>query len=132
MTIEANDAGVGFLVQVDGLTIYHAGDHAGWLEGEKEGYTKEIDYLAEHVDKVDFAFLNITGCHCRDEVALKASIEYALQRLQPTYFIPTHAIDREHLYRKFAEEAQEEGWTTQVLYPENRGDHFQLRNGKVI
>jgi L-ascorbate metabolism protein UlaG (beta-lactamase superfamily) len=132
MTIEANDAGVGFLVQVDGLNIYHAGDHAGWIEGEREGYTKEIDYLAEHVDKVDFAFLNITGCHCRDEVALKESIEYALQKLHPTYFIPTHALDREYLYREFAEGAEEEGWATQVIYPENRGDHFQLKNGKVI
>lgn len=32
-TIDANDAGVGFLVEVDGLKLYHAGDHAGWAEG---------------------------------------------------------------------------------------------------
>ena len=33
-TISSNDLGVGFLVTIDGVTLYHAGDHAGWREGE--------------------------------------------------------------------------------------------------
>jgi len=41
-TIESNDSGVGFLVEVDGITIYHAGDHANRLQDFSGPYCAEI------------------------------------------------------------------------------------------
>lgn len=130
-TIEANDAGVGFLVEVDGLTIYHAGDHAGWAEGEKEGYTREIDYLAGKVSHVDLAFLNITGCHAHDPEALAEGTVYTLKKLSPLVMIPTHAGGREYLYSEYAERAVKENWKVKVVSVENRGDSFQFRKGTI-
>lgn len=123
-TIDANDAGVGFLVEVDGLTIYHAGDHAGWREGEKDGFIAEIDYLAELVDGVDFAFVNITGCHVQDKDALYEGNRYTVQKLSPKVLIPTHGIHSEYKYREYAEEMAKDGFDLEVFAPMNKGDRF--------
>jgi len=130
-TIAANDSGVGFLVEVDGLVIYHAGDHAGWREGEKEGYTREIDFLAKRFKGVDLAFLNITGCHAHNPEALAAGTAYTLATLPAKVMIPTHAGGRENLYREYALKAAEEEWPVEVACPENRGDFFVFRKGHI-
>ena len=101
--VRANDAGAGFVVRVDGLTIYHAGDHAGWLPNKRDGYTSEIDYIADNIGSVDVVFANATGCHMRDTVALAEGTEYTLAKLEPKVMIPTHAINGEAYYAKFAE-----------------------------
>ena len=122
-TIEANDAGVGYLVEVDGLVLYHAGDHAGWLPNERDGYIREIDYLDERIDRLDVAFVNITGCHAHDPAALAEGNRYKIERLAPRVVVPTHAGDREHLYVEFAREAQVE-----TACPLCRGDVFHYRD----
>jgi L-ascorbate metabolism protein UlaG (beta-lactamase superfamily) len=123
-TIAANDAGVGFLVKVDGLTLFHAGDHAGWAEGEKQGYICEIDYLSGLTDGVDLAFLNVTGCHAHNPDALKEGLLYALNRVPPKVLIPTHGLDREFVYGETAAEVTEKGMTFPVACPKTRGDRF--------
>jgi L-ascorbate metabolism protein UlaG (beta-lactamase superfamily) len=130
-TLRANDSGVGLLLSVDGLSLYHAGDHAGWRDGEKRGFTDEIDYLAEHVNEPDFAFLNITGCHAHGPEPLWEGTAYTVDKLRPKVLIPTHAGDREYLYEEFAERAGQEGLDATVYCPENRGDSFLYRGGAV-
>jgi ankyrin repeat protein len=127
VTTRANDAGVGFLIKVDGLTIYHAGDHAGWRDGERDGFMKEIDFLAGQTDHVDFAFINITGCHAHDPSRLKAGNAYTLEKLNPVVTVPTHALDNEYKYTRFAEVAEARELPTKVIAPLNRGDRFQYR-----
>jgi len=124
MTIRANDAGVGFLVKVDGLTLYHAGDHAGWLDGEKEGYTREIDYLDDNVKDVDIAFLNVTGCHAHGEQPLWEGTCYTIDALSPRVVVPTHAWDREYIYQDYAERIYKEKTGIRIYCPENPGDRF--------
>ncbi|MEW5922699.1 MAG: ankyrin repeat domain-containing protein [Candidatus Zixiibacteriota bacterium] len=131
-TIQANDAGVGFLVDVDGLTMYHAGDHAGWLEGAKDGFTGEIDYLAEKVNNVDMAFLNITGCHVRDTVSLYEGTCYTLDKLKPTVFVPTHGYNREFVYGQAAQREDIKKYGPIVVSPECRGDCYHYRDGKIM
>lgn len=123
-TIAANDAGVGFLVEVDGLTLYHAGDHAGWADGERDGFFSEIDYLAPFVDELDVAFLNVTGCHAHDPERLMEGNIYTLSTLDPNVLIPTHAIGREYVYGEAAEEMAAAGVTTSVCLPDFRGDSY--------
>ena len=127
ITIQANDAGVGFLVKVDGVTLYHAGDHAGWAEGEKDGFTSEIDYLRERVREVDLAFVNITGCHAHGPEQLWEGNCYTIDWLKPTVVIPTHAIDREYQYNEFAERVKKEDLGVKVYCPENRGDSYHYK-----
>lgn len=130
-TIEANDAGVGFLVTVDGLTLYHAGDHAGWREGQRDGYTQEIDYLAERTDNLDLAFLNVTGCHTGDTTALFEAVMYTMDKLHPKCWFPTHGSDREYAYETFTAKVAGAGCTSTPACAENRGDWFVYRGGVV-
>jgi L-ascorbate metabolism protein UlaG (beta-lactamase superfamily) len=130
-TIAANDAGVGFFIEVDGITLYHAGDHAGWAEGEKQGYLDEIDYLANIASEIDLAFLNITGCHAHDPDALREGTYYTLEKLGPKAVVPTHASTREYRYFEAAERAAEDGITTAYACPKCRGDRFLYSEGKI-
>ncbi|UCC79760.1 MAG: ankyrin repeat domain-containing protein, partial [Candidatus Zixiibacteriota bacterium] len=101
-TIRANDAGQGFLVKVDGITIYHAGDHAGWRDNQREGFTSEIDFLVDKADEIDFAFVNVTGCHTGDTISLAEATFYTIEKLAPKVIVPTHGIDREYVYEEYA------------------------------
>ena len=130
-TISANDAGVGFLVEVDGLTLFHAGDHAGWADGERDGFFAEIDHLDTLVDGLDVAFLNVTGCHAHDPERLMEGNIYTLETLTPTVLVPTHASGREYVYRDVADDFAERGVTAAVCLPDYRGDNF-FYNGESI
>jgi ankyrin repeat protein len=130
-TIAANDAGVGYVVEVDGLTLYHAGDHAGWREGERDEYMAEIDYLAGLGKNIDMAFLNATGCHSHDTVALAEGTLYTLQKLRPAVWMPTHGSNQEHVYRQFIDKMDAAGAPSEGVCLENRGDLYFYRKDKL-
>jgi ankyrin repeat protein len=130
-TIAANDAGVGYLVNVDGLTIYHAGDHAGWAEGQRDGYMGEIDYLLGLTNNIDLAFLNATGCHSHDTTALAEGTLYTLNKLAPKIWIPTHGLNREYVYRSFIAKMDSVGGKVKAASIENRGDNFLYKISKM-
>jgi ankyrin repeat protein/L-ascorbate metabolism protein UlaG (beta-lactamase superfamily) len=130
-TIRSIDAGVGFIVKVDGLTIYHAGDHAGWGRTPKENFFNEIDYIAEHVDSLDLAFLNATGDHAIHPERLREGNHYTLEKLKPRVMVPTYGGEREYLYAEVAKDVKEAGFKVGVCCPENRGDCFFYRNGRI-
>ena len=131
-SIEANDAGQGFLVEVDGLNIYFAGDHAGWREGQKAGFTDEIDFLTDKVNDLDFAFVNVTGCHVRDTVALAEATFYTIDKLTPNVLVPTHGIDREYVYKEYADKIHARGYDLEVITPEHRGDKYIYKNKQIM
>ncbi len=131
-TIAANDAGVGYLIRVDGLTLYHAGDHAGWAPNRREGYIAEIDFLDEQVDELDLAFVNVTGCHTHDTAALAEGTWYTLEHLRPAAWFPTHAAGREYIYGQFAHKAQNHPYGERIACPENRGDKFLYKMGRIL
>ena len=88
-TIEANDAGVGFLVEVDGLTLFHAGDHANGRVDLKGTFPVEIDWLADEVlgkeKTIDVAFFGIRGCSLGDPVSVQEGVLYAAKKLAPPF-----------------------------------------------
>ena len=59
-TIESNDEGVGFVVEVDGITIFHAGDHANRRQDLSGSFKPEIDYLVGKELSLDIALLPIS------------------------------------------------------------------------
>jgi ankyrin repeat protein/L-ascorbate metabolism protein UlaG (beta-lactamase superfamily) len=130
-TIRANDAGVGYLVKVDGVTIYHAGDHAGWADGERDGYFAEIDHLATLTDSVDLAMINVTGCHAHDPERLREGAAYTVRTLGPNVVVPTHGHEREHVYRQAEREARQVGIANDYCCPECAGDHYLYSSATV-
>ncbi|MDH5744262.1 MAG: ankyrin repeat domain-containing protein [Candidatus Aminicenantes bacterium] len=130
-TIASTDAGVGFLVKVDGLTIFHAGDHACKQKDLKGPYTDEIDYLADKSNGVDLAFLPITGCGFRDPEAVKSGIFYALEKLKPDVMFPMHVLGFEYLYKEFANDTENETAKTEFACAENKGDYFLYTKEKI-
>ncbi len=131
-TLAANDAGVGFLVDVDGIQLYHAGDHAGWRDNQKDGYTSEIDYISQYTKNLDFAFVNVTGCHANGAVPLREGTVYMIDKLNPAVVFPTHAFRREYIYKMFGEHEEFAQYLPRYHSPRNCGDFFYYVDGKII
>ncbi|MDH4158450.1 MAG: ankyrin repeat domain-containing protein, partial [candidate division Zixibacteria bacterium] len=101
-TIRSTDRGVGFLVEVDGLVILHAGDHANGQVDLSGAYPVEIDYLAEKGLPVDLAFFGITGCSLGDPVSVARGVDYAIEKLTPKVLFPMHAGGEPFRYLEYA------------------------------
>lgn len=130
-TIHSTDAGVGMVVEVDGLTIFHAGDHANGKIGLMEEFTDEIVFLSDKGLRPDICFLGIRGCSLGSPEEVKEGVQYTLKTLAPRVFIPMHAGVQGHIYREFIEEIQADFPSIQMVSPDNRGDHFTYKNGKI-
>ena len=130
-TIESNDTGVGFVVEVDGLVIFHAGDHANRERDFSGPYRAEIDHLAAGGVKPDIAFMPISGCGFGDQEAVKMGVHYALETLTPRVFIPMHAGRSSYRYHEFIGDCKDKFTNVQMEAPLNRGDHFRYRDGRI-
>lgn len=93
-TYRSTDEGVAFLVQIDGLAIYHAGDLNWWhWEGEPETYNikmaddykKQIDLLAG--ERIDLAFVPLDP---RQERQYDWGVKYLIERNNVPYVVPMH------------------------------------------
>jgi len=130
-TIESNDSGVGFLVEADGVVIYHAGDHANRQRDFSGPYLDEIEFIAEKGPDIDLAFMPISGCGFGDLEAVKLGVYRTLDMLSPKVMFPQHALNAEYRYREFAEEAADQNFETKILCADHKGDRFIYRNGAV-
>jgi L-ascorbate metabolism protein UlaG (beta-lactamase superfamily) len=131
-TIHSTDAGVGYLVEVDGLTIFHAGDHSNGEIGLHAEYTDEIDYLATTGVAIDLAFLPISGCSLGTPETVKEGVRYALEKLRPSAFFPQHNWNSEFRYREFEGELREAGFDLPVACADNCGDCFYYRDKSIM
>jgi ankyrin repeat protein/L-ascorbate metabolism protein UlaG (beta-lactamase superfamily) len=131
--IPANDSGEGFWVEVDGLTLFHAGDHACRTRDLSGNYTPEIQFLAARGVHPDIAFLPVSGCNFGDPVAVRIGTEYALETLQPKLFLPMHGgRDATTRYREFIDGCGDRFPHTRMQALCSAGDHFTYKNGKAI
>ena len=132
-TIKANDAGVGFAVQVDGLTIFHAGDHSNnTLETAGNDFYPEIDYLAERGIRPDIAFfLNMYGCGSTNPEAFQKGIFYAVDKLKIKSVLPQHGAYKEWVYGNLVEGVAKNKIDVRVGAAVNQGDRFVYRGGKL-
>ena len=89
--IRSSDAGEGFLVEVDGIVVYHPGDHVNKSAGIGEDFKSEIDYLASLKKEVDIAFFPVAGCGFPDLEVVKAGNFYVVEKLNPGINISMHA-----------------------------------------
>ena len=130
-TIESNDTGVGFVFEVDGVMIYHAGDHANRQRDLSGPYPAEIEWLKEKGMRPDIAFMPISGCGFGDQEAVKIGVHYALEKLNPRVFFPMHNGDYGKRYHEFIDECRADFRSVQMDAPHARGDHFHYSNGNL-
>jgi L-ascorbate metabolism protein UlaG (beta-lactamase superfamily) len=124
-TIKSDDTGQGFLLEVNGMKIFHPGDHAQFNADIKTEYQKEIDFMAERIHDVDIAFLPVTGCPSSwQKEEITDGFLYVLDKLNPAEVYPMHAYQREYLLKEFAQAVKEKKYENKVSCMQNRGDHF--------
>ncbi len=130
-TIPSTDAGVGMVIEVDGLTIFHAGDHTNGRNALMGEFSNEIDFLRDKGIKPDICFMGILGCSLGNPPQVRDGVIYALETLKPKVFIPMHAQTREKEYREFIDGIKGQFESVQMVAPGNRGDHFLYSKGKI-
>jgi len=132
-TIKANDAGVGFAVQVDGLTIFHAGDHSNnKLEMDGNDFFPEIDFLAQKGIRPDISFfLNMYGCGSTNPEAFQKGIFYAVDKLKIKSVFPMHGANKEWVYGNLVEGVAKNNIKVQVGAAVNQGDRFFFQKGML-
>jgi L-ascorbate metabolism protein UlaG (beta-lactamase superfamily) len=109
----STDIGISFLVKVDGLTIYHAGDLNWWhwkedsLEEQKLAgisFKQHIEKIKANEKHIDIAFFPVDP---RLEEFYYIGGEYFSKELQPKLFIPMHFGDEASITKLFAEKVKE-------------------------
>jgi L-ascorbate metabolism protein UlaG (beta-lactamase superfamily) len=109
-----------FLVRVDGLTIFHAGDH-GSSRGMKDPvFGDNIRYLAGQAHHLDLMFTPTFG----------GEID-AIRALQPCVVFPMHDGGRERQYALFARKLESIGLKVQVGAADQRGALFFYSKGSI-
>jgi ankyrin repeat protein/L-ascorbate metabolism protein UlaG (beta-lactamase superfamily) len=121
-TTRANDEGVGFFVKVDGVTIFHSGDHSAG-NGAPGSFEPEIDFLAGRGLRADLLFMPISPVN--DQV-MNQGVHYAAKQLSAVAVFPGHVGGREDVYAEFARDAAKAGVTTPIHCPEYGGDRFTV------
>jgi L-ascorbate metabolism protein UlaG (beta-lactamase superfamily) len=131
-TIESNDSGVGFLVEVDGLTIFHAGDHANRYRDLSGPFKAQIDGLVAKGVRPDLAFLPVSGCSFGDQVAVKIGVEYELAQLNPKVFLPMHGGRHGTTLADFVASLGDSYPGTRKVAVGAMGDWFHYRDGLIL
>lgn len=110
---------VAYLVQVDGLVIFHSGDYIGTLRSFKS----DIDYLAKksRAERVDMAFFTAT---CKVG-------HYMMEGLSPLAAFPMHAGDSEFLHKGLSRHFAAKHPKTKFYCVENKGDCFHYQNNEM-
>lgn len=130
-TIHSNDTGVGFLVEADGVTILHPGDHANRERNFSGDYLDEIYYLQGLSNTIDIAFMPIRGCNFGDNEAVRLGVHKTFEILEPAIFFPMHAGAYSSHYRDFVEQAYEDGATPSLYYQVFPGDRFYFNTAYI-
>jgi L-ascorbate metabolism protein UlaG (beta-lactamase superfamily) len=130
----STDEGVGFLVSVDGLTVFHGGDHARWVEALDEPFMAEIRWLEEQNQPIDIALFAVaTGGPCEPRPAIWDGVLAAARVLIPRVLIPMHVgcPDRLDIYQRFRVKIGPQLPGTQVVAPSRLGQKFRYEDGRI-
>ena len=129
-TYRSTDEGVAFLVQIDGLAIYHAGDLNWWhWEGEPETYNikmaddykKQIDLLAG--ERIDLAFVPLDP---RQERQYDWGIKYLLERNDVPYVVPMHFWNQPDVIERLLVEPYMSCHANRICPLRHRGEYLEF------
>lgn len=127
-TLDSTDEGVAFLVQADGLTIYHAGDLNWWhWEGEpaRDNEQMALKYQRE-TDKlkgipIDLAFVPVDP---RLEKQYLWGLTYLLKTTKVELAFPMHFWEDYNIFPRMRQDADLARWRTHIQPITRRGQHF--------
>ncbi|MEW6338898.1 MAG: hypothetical protein AB1625_16040 [Acidobacteriota bacterium] len=127
LTVNSRHAGVDeatFLVELDGLVVFHGGDYQGIMaEGAPSNAAEDMRYLRGKARTPDLMFLGAwTGDPYLDIV----------RGLEPAVIFPGHWRKNPSKYAEFADDLSRLGFDIPVPCPTRRGDRFEYRAGKAI
>ena len=118
-TLRSTDAGVAFLVQAEGKTIYHAGDLNWWVwagEPQADNDAMTAAFLAE-MEKlkgvsIDLAFLTLDG---RQEGDMLRGFDYCLRNLEIRRAVPMHSFGDYEPHRAILTDPISEPYREKIL-----------------
>ena len=130
-TIRSTDLDGAYLVEVDGVTLFHAGDHANGEDELMQAFTDEVDLIASKGLPVDILFGGIRGCSLGEPDQVKLGVEYMVKKLKPGVFIPMHCGEMAVEYQKFIDDFDWKDAPTKAKACFARGDHFTYKKEKL-
>lgn len=127
-TFASTDLGLSFLLEVDGMNIFFAGDLNWWhwkndpeeenIQMEKD-FKSEVDKLALINEKFDIAFFPV-------DPRLKESYylggQYFIEKIKPQFFFSMHFRDNYGVIDNFIEKMK--GSETEIIKISNRNQKF--------
>jgi L-ascorbate metabolism protein UlaG (beta-lactamase superfamily) len=125
----SNDSGEGFLIEVDGVTIFHPGDLASSTRDISPDFKSEIEYIAGLGKSIDMIFLPVVGCSFPDIEAVKLGDLWAIGKLKPKVIFPMHGDALG--YNDFAKRVSGQFKNQDIEVAGNRGDRFLYMEGKT-
>jgi L-ascorbate metabolism protein UlaG (beta-lactamase superfamily) len=129
-TLRSTDEGVAFLVSIDGLTIYHAGDLNWWhWEGEPAdwnaemgaAYRAQIDLLKGR--EIDLAFVPVDP-RLGDQYVW--GLNYLMRTLPVKYAIPMHFGEETAVVDRLLTDAVVSPYRSKILPLTTRGETIHL------
>ena len=126
--IKASDSGVGFLVEVDGLVIFHAGDHALWSKDIEESYQEEIKKVKGA--NIDIAFLPLQPNHPNKEIIRQGAL-WAVKELAPKVVTPIHLFENYAEGETFVKLIREQKLNSQPFLMKDRKKTYLYQDGKI-
>ena len=127
-TIKATDSGIGFMIECDGLIVFHAGDHALWERNAEAAYQTEIRKLKG--SKIDIAFLPLQPFHPNKEVIREGAV-WAVKELSPNTVVPMHLFGQYAEGDLFVETIREQKLSSQGVCMSKRGQAYLYKDGSL-
>jgi len=125
--------GVGFLVFVDGLTIFYPEIRGGWSRDTWVAYTKEINYIHQHVKQLDMVFLSLPRGDNRERGESFKRALYVIENLKPKEVFFSYGESSEFSKEEFMKEAtknasrKNERFQTTFHFTKRSGDRFIVK-----
>ncbi|MHC4663508.1 MAG: MBL fold metallo-hydrolase [Planctomycetota bacterium] len=131
---KSTDQGVAFVVNVNGLVIYHAGDLALWVHSIEKQYNDEIQKVARH--NVDIAFVPVHHRSVRKGAIWDGAL-YTVRELSPNVVFPMHSKGNYECWDEFADEVDKIQATrgeikTQAVTAKETGKSYVYSDGKIL
>jgi len=129
-TLASNDEGVAFIVETDGLTIYHAGDLNWWhWEGEPEeynsgmaeSYKSQISLMSGR--KIDIAFVPVDP-RLGEQYAW--GINHLMSCVDVSRVVPMHYGKKNSVVDRLLQDETSEGYRDRIIRLPERGAEAEI------
>lgn len=120
-TYKSNDEGIAFLVEVDGYTLYHAGDlnnwdwigeDPEWLKSQEELYHTQLNKLKD--TSIDVAFVPVDPR--LEDNYYKGATDF-MEACHPHYIVPMHCWNKYDIIHKLIDEHIDEEHVLSFVQP---------------